>query len=231
MGRAEGSRPVRVVVIGAGGHGQVVADALLAAAESGLGVTPIGYLDDDVRLHGQSRLGLPVVGSIAEIGAVEHDAFVVAIGDNGVRREVYGRLCGHGEQGVAAIHPAAVIARDVSIGAGTMVCARAVVNPGARIGENAILNTGCVVEHHCQVGDHAHIAPGACLGGEATVGEGTLVGIGAVVLPGVHVGAWCVVGAGAVVTRDLADGAVAVGVPARVIHVEAVGAGWGECAE
>ncbi len=212
---------LRILIVGAGGHGQVVADLLLAASESGGPVTPIGYVDDDAALAGQTRLELPVLGSVAAVDDIEHDAVIVAIGDNATRHALYARLharlAARGERGVSAVHPAAILARDVTLGAGTVVCARAVVNACARVGVNAILNTGCVVEHHCRIGDHAHIAPGACLGGEATVGRGALIGIGAVVLPGVTVGEWCVVGAGAVVTRNLPDRAVAVGVPARVI--------------
>ena len=83
-----------------------------------------------------------------------------------------------------------------------------------------ILNTGCSIDHHNVIGDHAHIAPGARLGGNVTVGQGALIGIGAVVLPGVRIGAWSIVGAGAVVTRDLPDGVVAVGSPARMLAVK-----------
>jgi acetyltransferase EpsM len=49
------------------------------------------------------------------------------------------------------------------------------------------------------------------------VGEGAFLGIGSVVIPGVKIGRWSTLGAGAVATRDLADGVVAVGVPARAL--------------
>jgi acetyltransferase-like isoleucine patch superfamily enzyme len=50
------------------------------------------------------------------------------------------------------------------------------------------------------------------------IGAGALVGIGATVMPQRLVGAWSVVGAGALIHADLPSNAVAVGVPARVIH-------------
>jgi maltose O-acetyltransferase len=50
------------------------------------------------------------------------------------------------------------------------------------------------------------------------IGDNVWLGGGAIVLPGVTVGENTVVGAGAVVTRDLPNGVVAVGNPARVIR-------------
>ncbi len=79
------------------------------------------------------------------------------------------------------------------------------------------VNTAAVVDHQCQLGDFAHVSANVVLGGGVSVGEGSLVGIGACVLPGVVIGAWSQVGAGAVVTRDVPDGVVAYGVPARVM--------------
>lgn len=47
------------------------------------------------------------------------------------------------------------------------------------------------------------------------LGDGCLVGAGARILPGVTIGKNCIVGAGAVVTRDVPDGQVVAGIPAR----------------
>lgn len=208
---------VRVLVLGAGGHGQVVADALLCAARCGAKVEPSGFLDDDPALEGALLLGLRVWGPLAALAATPHDAVILGIGSNAVRKRLHLDLAARGERFVSAIHPSAVIGGGVTLGSGVLVCAGAIINTGAHIGANVIINSGAIVEHHNCVGDHAHIGPGARLGGDVRVGEGTLVGLGAIVLPQQQVGAWCVVGAGAVVLHAVDDGLTVAGVPARPV--------------
>jgi sugar O-acyltransferase (sialic acid O-acetyltransferase NeuD family) len=209
---------MRVVIVGAGGHAQVVADILLRMRAAGEAIWPVGYVDDDEALAGQRFLDLPVLGTVADLAAVDHDAVVVAVGDNATRQRLFARLRGNGERFAVARHPGAVVAPDVPVGPGSMICAGAVVNPRSTIGADTILNTGCTVDHHNRVGDHAHVAPGVHLGGEVTIGEGAFVGIGSVVIPRRAIGAWATVGAGSVVTKGIPDGATAVGMPARVVR-------------
>jgi sugar O-acyltransferase (sialic acid O-acetyltransferase NeuD family) len=206
-----------VLIIGAGGHGQVVADILSRMRERGGAVEPVGYLDDNPSLAGQKFLGLPVLGTLGDIGKLAHDAVVVAVGDNAIRRHLSDRLLQAGERLLTACHPKAVIAPDVTVGAGAMVCAGAVISPGSVIGANVIINTSSSIDHHNLIGDHVHIAPGVHLGGEVTVGEGAMVGIGAMVTPRLRIGAWSVVAAGACVTKSVLPGETVVGVPARPI--------------
>ncbi|MGQ9482498.1 acetyltransferase [Chloroflexus sp.] len=213
----------RIVIIGAGGHAQVVADILLRAVAHGQVCRPIGYLDDNPKCQGQQRLGLPVLGPISILDTLPHDSVIIAIGDNRVRARLFAELKARGEHFARAIHPTAIIAPDVVIGPGTMICAGAIVNPGSVIGANVILNTACTVDHHNQVGDHAHLAPGVHTGGAVTIGTGALVGIGAIVMPQRRVGDWSVVGAGALVHRDVTAETVVTGVPAQPLYVRAVG--------
>ena len=209
---------MRVLIISAGGHAQVIADVLLRMREDGADLMPVGYLDDNPALTGQRLLGLRVLGAIDHLSAVAHDALIVAIGDNATRQHIFERLHTQSERFVVARHSSAVIAPDVRIGPGSMICAGVVVNPGSVIGANVILNTGCTVDHHNRIGNHVHIAPGVHLGGDVNIGEGTLVGIGATVMPQRRVGDWSVVSAGALVHADLPDRVVAAGMPARVIR-------------
>lgn len=209
---------MRVLIVGAGGHAQVVADVLLRMREDGGSVQPVGYLDDARELQGRTFLDLPVLGGLAHLAGVPHDAVVVAIGDNATRKRLFEALRARDEHFATARHPAAVVAPDAQIGAGAMICAGVIVNPASVIGANVILNTGCTVDHHNRIGDHAHIAPGVHLGGEVTIGEGALVGIGATVMPRCRVGVWSVVGAGACVTESVPDGVTVVGVPAQPIR-------------
>jgi len=208
---------MRVVIVGAGGHGQVVADILLQMQISGQDVVPVGYIDENRSLLGQSFLGLPVLGTRTHLHDVPHDALVIAIGSNQVRQKLFAELSEQGEQFFTVCHPTAVIAPDVQFGVGCMVAANVVVNTGAVIGDHVILNTACTVDHHNRIGSYAHIAPGAHLGGDVQIGEGSLIGIGAVVLPQKQVGNWCTVGGGSVVVKHVADGVTAVGNPAQII--------------
>lgn len=207
---------MRIIIVGAGGHGQVVADALLCARKYGAAVRPIGYVDDNPALTGQCRLGLPIVGRVCDLAVTNHDALVIAIGNNKIRSRLYTLLQQQGHDFTTVCHPRAVIGANVIIGAGTVIFAGVVVNTGSIIGDNVILNTACTVDHHNHVGDHVHLAPGVHLGGEVRIGEGTLVGIGATVMSQRSVGMWSTVGAGALVHRDLPARVTAYGVPAQI---------------
>ena len=190
----------------------------MRAYEAGSTCKPISFLDDNSSLTGTVITGLPVLGGISQLDEFDHDAVIVAIGDNRIRARIFESVRARGERIVNAVHPAAVLAPDVRLGEGVMICAGVVVNTGTVIGDNVILNTGCTVDHHNHIGDHAHIAPGVHLGGDVTIGEGTVVGIGATVIPQRTVGAWSVIGAGSVVTKDIPAHATAVGMPARVVR-------------
>jgi sugar O-acyltransferase (sialic acid O-acetyltransferase NeuD family) len=215
---------MKVLVVGAGGHGQVVVDILQAQRAAGGDVDIIGYVDDDTTLHGMTRLGVPVMGPIAAIATLHHDRVIVAVGDNVHRARLHDRIDRATQRFAIACHPTAVIGSDSTIGTGSMVCARAVVGCASSIGTGVILNTACTVDHHAQIGNFVHIAPGVHLGGEVSVGDGALVGLGAVVLPGLSIGARAIVGAGAVVTRDVPEGATVVGVPASRLGIRVAGA-------
>ncbi len=208
----------RALIIGAGGHAQVVAEILQCAHDAGENVSPIGYLDDDPNLVGRTLLDLPVLGTLADDVNVLHDALIVAIGDNATRRRVFDQLRQSGEQFAVAKHPRSIVACDVSIGEGTMICAGVIVNPGSVIGQNVILNTGRTVDHHSHIGNHVHIAPGVHLGGEVEICDGVLVGIGAIVMPRCQVGDWTTVGASACVTKSIPSGLTVVGVPAKPLQ-------------
>ncbi len=195
----------RIAIIGAGGHGTIVADIL--------GERAVGFVDDRAALHGTTVLGLPIFASLDEI---EHDGVIVAIGNNSVRRRLTDRLVSAGESLATAIHPSASVARSARIAAGSMLCAGSIVLPRATLGHGVILNTKASVDHDSVIGDFVHLAPAATLGGNVRVGIDTLIGPGATIVSGVSIGSRTVIGAGAVVLRNVPDDVTAWGVPARV---------------
>ena len=204
----------RALIFCAGGHGCVVVDAMRAALAVGAGRwEPVAFVDENPLIVGTTLMNLPVGQMGGDLPP--HDGVIVTIGDNRRRADTWVRLQEEGFEFASAIHPSAVIAPDVEIGRGVMVCAGAIVNTGSQIGDNVILNTACSIDHHNNIGSHTHIGPGAHLGGTVDVGEGAFVGLGSCVIPGRSLGSWSVVGAGAVVTNEVAAGTVVLGVPAR----------------
>ena len=211
-----------VIVVGAGGHAAVVADALLAA-----GRTVLGFVDGDPAKSGTRVLGLPVLGDDTALDAHQGHGVELAngiggpgsaasVGQGTLRRRVQQRLSAAGWIFAAVRHPGAIVSPSSELGPSSQVLAGAVVQPCAQVGDGAIVNTRAVVEHYARVGAFAHIAPGAVLCGEVQVGEETHVGAGAVVRQGIHLAARVVVAAGAAVARDVHSGVVA-GVPARAL--------------
>lgn len=205
---------MRILIIGAGGHGQVIADCLLRMAEAGDTVQPIGFVDDDPTRQETCVLDLPVFGPVVSLAMLDHDALILGVGNNKVRRQLYQMLSGQGYQFATAVHPRAIVAPDVAIGCGSLICAGAVINTGTTIGSNVIINTAATVDHGSQLGDHVHIAPGVHMGGDVQIGEGTLIGIGAIVMPQRRVGTWAVVGAASLVHSDVGDQTTVFGLPA-----------------
>ena len=207
-----------VLVLGAGGHAQVVGDILIQAFSKEGEHELIGFLDDDPALIGLEILRKPVLGTLSQINEFAHDDIIIGIGGNKMRSLIFEKHKAQGEHFINAVHPDAVLASNVKLGEGIVICAGVVVNTGTVIGDNVILNTGCTVDHHNNIGNHAHIAPGVHLGGEVTIGDGALVGIGAIVMPQRRVGSWSVVGASALAHRNVPSHVSALGIPAQVVR-------------
>ncbi|HUC60464.1 MAG TPA: acetyltransferase [Alphaproteobacteria bacterium] len=211
-----------IIVIGAGGHGRVVADALAAA-----GRRVLGFCDADPALGGRTVAGRPVLGGddAVERHTPAHVELAMGIGAAGrkpaaamaERAALIGRWRARGYGFASVIHPSATLARDCATETGLQAMARVVVQTGSRLGADCILNTSASIDHDCIVGANAQIGPGAVLGGAVTVGEGAYIGIGATILQGVTIGAGAEIAAGAVVLADVAAGARVMGVPAREV--------------
>jgi sugar O-acyltransferase (sialic acid O-acetyltransferase NeuD family) len=204
---------MRLAILGASGHGKVIADMALQ-----LGYTDVVFFDD--AWPSKSSISRwSVVGTIETLlGSVtDFDAVIVGIGDNRIRLEKYAVLTAANAPLVTVVHSAAVVSDFVQIGIGSVICAGAIVNVDAVLGAAVIVNTGATVDHDCRLADGVHIAPGAHLSGDVHIGESSWIGVGACVKQGIHIGSDVMVGAGADVVSDIPDGVTVVGNPARPI--------------
>ncbi|QXI30229.1 acetyltransferase [Pseudomonas vanderleydeniana] len=201
----------KLAVLGASGHGKVVADTAECC-----GWTQVDFYDDgwpEITVTGAWE----VIGDgEALLASVEkYDGVLVAIGNNSIRQKKIIELELAGAELISLKHPQCSFSRYATLGKGSVVFAGAIVNVGASIGVGAIINSGCSVDHDCQLGEYVHISPGARLAGGVVVGDLTWVGVGAAVRQSLHIGSNVIVGAGAAVISDIPDNLTFVGVPAR----------------
>jgi len=204
----------RLLIVGAGGHGAVVAEAADAAGTW----ETIEFVDDD---NTKSRvLDYLVVAPTSDLKNVidtSTDVFV-AIGDNRIRTELLRSVDALGARIATIVHPGAQVSPTATVNAGCVVMAGVVINARTELGLGVIVNTGATIDHDCVIGDCAHISPGANLAGGVHVGDRSWIGIGAAICGGVAIGSDSVVGAGAAVVDDVADNVKVGGVPARLLR-------------
>lgn len=198
-----------VVIIGAGGHGKVIADIVLNSGD-----LVIGFLDDSC--NEKSICGFPILGKISDyVEYKDNCMFVVAIGNAKIREKIVSEL--PDVNWYTAIHPTAVISKiKTNIGCGTVIMANAVVNPGASIGKHCIINTSAVVEHDNIIEDYVHISVGAKIAGTVHIGKRTWIGIGATVKNNISICNDCMIGASGVVVKDILIPGTYIGVPATM---------------
>lgn len=194
-------------IIGAGGHGKVVADIAIAC-----GYEKIQFLDKNV--SSELCIGLPVVNDDLSKPEYLEDEFFVAVGNARTRERIFSELEERGLTIVTLIHPTAVLGSDVVIGKGSVIMAGVVINADTTIGEGCIVNTASSVDHDNVLADFVHVSVGAHLSGTVKAGKGTWIGAGATVSNNVNICEDVLIGAGAVVVKDITEPGTYLGVPA-----------------
>ena len=202
----------RLAILGASGHGKVVAEAAFLSKNW----TDIVFFDDAYPSINMLE-SWSVVGNTQDLidQVNSFDGVVVAIGNNAIRLLKQSELQQYGCNVVSIIHPSAIISPSAKISCGSTVMAGAIISPYCYIERSCIINTGATIDHDCQLGEGVHISPGVNLAGEVKIGTLSWLGIGSCVKQQVEIGERVMVGAGAAVVSNVMDDLTVVGVPAR----------------
>lgn len=201
------------IIIGGGGHAQVVASTLHQ-----LNKTILGFTDPDEEAFLTAEVEHLGDDTILRDYSTNEVVLAVGIGsskDTSRRARLFDKQRENDFDFPSIIHPSAFVAPESSVASGTQVMAGAVVQPGTTLAENAVVNTNATVDHDCEVSPHVHVAPGVTISGNVSLNRRVHVGTGASIIQGVRVGARSVVGAGAVVTEDVPPDRIVVGIPAH----------------
>ena len=202
----------KLLIVGAGGHGSVVADAAIEQNTW----SEIAFLDDNVNEPSIVN-DIPVLGAIADIHKYsgQFGDLAIAIGDNILRMKLIEEFINSDFCLPVISHPKAIVSKNSEIGPGTFLAANAVINAGSTLGKGCIINTAATVDHDNILSDGVHVSPGAHLGGNVVVGKCSWIGIGASIREQVSIGENVVIGAGAAVVENVGNSLQMLGVPAR----------------
>jgi len=179
----------RILIVGAGGHGRSVAESIELRGNFQIA----GFIEK------KQVWDYPVLGAVEDISVFSDraESLVVAIGNNRVRKALFGKAKASGFMLPSIIHPAAFVSSRAVIGEGCSIMAGAVVGTEAVLGRGCVVNVNASADHHCRLEDFAHLGVGVQLAGGVIVGDsawlqagssagyGVVVPAGSLVLPGV----------------------------------------------
>lgn len=210
----------RIVILGAGGDGLVIAEAVLQLAKCGNAMEIVGFLDDAFPSGGRFE-GWPVHGALDDWAKLEGEIqFVPAlqkVGDMLRRSERIDQLGIPAERWATVIHPQAMISSSARIGRGVYVAAFCSVQPRCLVEDFASLRAGAALGHDAVVSRHAYVGPNAVMCGRSLLGVGAHLGPGAVLLDGRSIGDFSIAGINSAITKNVHPLTIMMGNPAKKI--------------
>jgi len=187
------ARMLRLLVVGAGGHGRSVAEAVLAGGTYEVA----GFVDDAAPGIVQVG-GYPVLGTTDDVSAyrAQAEVAIVAMGNNVLREALCNKLLAAGFELATVVHPRAIVSPSAVVGPGSAIMAGAVLGSESRLGLGVIVNCGAVVDHDAQVLDYGHLGVNASMSGGSVLGRSAWMQAGSALSYGVKVGVGVVLQAG-----------------------------------
>ncbi len=212
-----------IVIIGASGHGSMILDCIERQGRYNV----VGFVDS-FKEKGTEQNGYEILGRELDLPGlmVKYDLHgaILAIGNNWTRKSVADRIgdIAPGLDFVTAVHPSALIGKDVKIGKGSVIMPGAIVNANSRIADFCILNTNSSLGHDGSMEKFSSIASGVCTGGNLILGSFSAISLGANTIESITVGEHSIIGAGSLVVKDVESYSVVYGSPARFVRKRGV---------
>ena len=210
-------------VYGASGFGREVMPLLRANVSGG----DIYFVDDHsnkLMLNGHQVVSYE---GFLELHA-EKKYIAIAIADTGLRQSLTERCLGDGIEIISVSATNCTVMDAVEFDAGLILCPYTTITSNVKIGKSFHANIYSYVAHDCVIGDYVTFAPGVKCNGNVVIEDYAYIGTGAMIKQGrpgkpLRIGKGAVVGMGAVVTKDVADGVVVLGNPAKPLTRKGLG--------
>lgn len=197
------------VLFGCGGHARSILNTLINNENE----RAIILVDENAKRNEKIMKCI----CLNEYDLLGDDEYIIAIGDNLKRKELFDKYKYSNAKCVNVISKTALLGAGCKIGEGVFIAANAYIGPLVSIGDNCIINTGCVVEHEVVVGKHTHLAPNSTICGRTQIGNNVFCGAGSTIIDNLYICSNVIIGAGAVIIHDITEPGVYAGIPVRRI--------------
>jgi sugar O-acyltransferase (sialic acid O-acetyltransferase NeuD family) len=181
----------------------------------------LGFVDDNVSMHGKECCGISVLGG-REILRQIPDAYVLAVPGspkNFLRRsDIISGLDIEESRFATIVHPSVVKAPDATIGYNTLIMSNVVVSCGVRIGNHCVILPNTVVSHDSVVEDFCCIGSNISISGSVHIGSTCYIGSGTKIREEISIGNGTLIGLGSNVVSNIRAGVIAIGSPAKEIR-------------
>lgn len=207
-----------ILIIGSSGHAKVLIDIVEKEQKF-----KIAGLIDRFKKVGEEVMGYTILGKDEDLPELvkNHSIFgiLIGVGDNWARYQISENIKKNypSIKFISTVHPSAQLAKEVTIGMGSVLMAGAIVNSCSSIGDFCIVNTNASLDHDSIMSDCSSLGPGVATGGNCKIGIGTAVGIGAIISHEITIGEHTVIGAGSTVLKNIDANKIAYGTPAEII--------------
>jgi len=215
-GHRERVRPLRLALLGAGGHASDVLSVFESLLVGESTVVVFGAQNDEAFAKRFAGRGVLYGGEVDAFRSADFDGSVLAVGYPATKRKILAAAGGN-HVPHTLVDARSSLNHGVQMGMGVVVMAATSISANARLGDNVCISWGSVIGHDAEIGHFSSIMPAAVLSGDVVIGADVFVGTNSTILEGVRVGDGATIAAGAVVTRDVAAGTTVVGIPARPI--------------
>lgn len=185
----------------------------------------VAFTVDDAFVDGDHFQGLPLVpfSQVAERFPPVANEMHVALSYgklNRLRQEKYEQAKAVGYTLASYVCSKSATWPDLIIGDNCFILENQTIQPIVRIGNNVMIWSGNHLGHGSVIGDHTYIASHVVISGHCKIGMRCFFGVNATVHDFCIIGNDCFIAMDASVTRDLSDGAVALGTPAEIFDGE-----------
>lgn len=147
----------------------------------------------------------------------KEDRVLIATGEPALREKLFNELKSKDIIFDILIDPNVPVSKSAKIKNGTIICDFCSISSDVIIGENVLINRQAIIGHDIKIGSNSVISSTVNLGGNVKIGSCTYVGMGAHVKEGIKIGSNSILAMGAILIKDVPDGMIAVGNPARPI--------------